>query len=93
MDSFALPAEQAEHLDRLVAGGSEPMGQAGVELRDLAGPHGDVVVGQDQTDPPGEHVQPLVALVGAQVGLTSLRRDDGLPRLDAAGLPALPAGG
>jgi hypothetical protein len=34
VDAFALPAEQAEDLNRLVAG-AEPVTQAGVELGDL----------------------------------------------------------
>jgi hypothetical protein len=40
VDALALPAEQAEDLDGLVACGSEPVRKAGVELSDFAGSHG-----------------------------------------------------
>ena len=48
VDAFPLRAQQAEDLDRLVTGGSEPVRQPGVELGDLAGTQGGVVAGQDQ---------------------------------------------
>jgi hypothetical protein len=83
---LALRTEQAEDLDRLVAGRPEPVGHAGVELGDLAGSELDVVVGDDEPQPSGEHVQPLVALVDPEVGLLAARRDHDLPGLDAAGL-------
>ena len=38
--AVAMPAEQTEHLDRLVAGRPEPVWNAGVELGDLAGAPG-----------------------------------------------------
>ena len=38
MDAFARLAEEAEDLDRSVAGGAEPVGHRGVELGDLARP-------------------------------------------------------
>jgi hypothetical protein len=40
VDALALPAEQAEDLDGLVAYGSEPVRKAGAELGDFAGSHG-----------------------------------------------------
>ena len=54
MNGLVVPAEQAEDLDGVIACGSEPVRQAGVELGDLAGSHGDVVVGQDQPHVPGQ---------------------------------------
>jgi len=44
---FAVSAEQAENLGGLVIGGSEPVRDAGVELRDFAGVEGDVAVTED----------------------------------------------
>ena len=55
-----------------VAGGAEPVRQPGVELGDLAGPH-EVVVAEDQPQPAGEDVEPLVALVGAGLRLARAR--------------------
>jgi hypothetical protein len=43
VDALALPAEQAEDLDGLVACGSESVRQAGAGLSDLAGSHGCVL--------------------------------------------------
>jgi hypothetical protein len=43
--------------------------QPGVERGDLAGSHRDVVLAEDQPHLAGEHVQPLVAGVGAEPAL------------------------
>ena len=59
-------------------GWAEPVRHAGVELCDLAWPHRDVVLAEDQAHLTREHVEPLVALVGAEVAL-ALGRDDDLP--------------
>ena len=75
MDVFAVLAEQAEYLDGLVACRSEPMREARVKLPDLAGTHRHVVVGEDQTELSGEHIQPLVTLMGAKFRLDWFRRD------------------
>ena len=48
------------------------------------GPMRDVVVGEDQPHPSGQHVEPLVALMDAQLGFAALGRDDHLPRVHAA---------
>ena len=66
--------------------GPNQCGRLGVELGHLAGAHRDVVAAEDQPQLPGEHVEPLVALVRAQLGLALLRRDDHLPRMQAARL-------
>jgi hypothetical protein len=87
MEALALPAEQAEYLHRLGARGAEPVRQPGIEFRHLAGSHGDVVVGEDQPHAPGQHVQPLVALMSAGLRRAGRGRDDHLPRLDASRLP------
>jgi hypothetical protein len=40
-----------------------------------------VVVGQDQAQAPGQHIQPLIALMDSDVGFVLLGRDDHLPCL------------
>ena len=45
---FAVGAVHAQDLDRLVVRRPEPVRQTGVELSDLAWPHGDVVLTEDQ---------------------------------------------
>src|SRR4051812_21430276 len=52
VDVFALAAEQAEDLDRLVTRGPEPVREPRVELCDFAGFHRDVVVSKDQSQLP-----------------------------------------
>ena len=52
MDVLVVLAEKAEDLDGLVTCGAEPMWEPGIELGYFSGPHGDVVVGQDQTHLP-----------------------------------------
>ena len=52
------------------------------------GPMRDVVVAEDQPHLSRQHVEPLVALVGAELGLVALRRDDHLPRMQPARLAA-----
>ena len=86
----------AEDLDRVVALGAEPVRQPGVELVDLARAHRDVVLAEDQPQPAREDVQPLVALVDAQLAV-ALGWNDDLPHLHGARLlreredqPALP---
>ena len=80
-------AEDAQHLGRPVAGAAEPVRQLGVELGGLARPEHQVLVAQDQAHPAGQHVEPLVAVVGARLRRRLARGDDDLPGLDAAGLP------
>ena len=67
VDALALAAHDAEDLDRLVAGGPEPVQDLGVELGDLPGTHDEVVAGEDQPQLPIEDVEPLVALVRPQL--------------------------
>ena len=64
MHALALRAEEHQHLGGLGTGAAEPVRDAGVELGDLAGLHGEVVLGEPQAQPPGQDVHPLVALVG-----------------------------
>jgi hypothetical protein len=61
--ALALRAEEAEDLGRLLAGAAEPVGHAGIELRDLAGAEHEIVLVEDQSHPPRQHVQPLVSVV------------------------------
>ena len=75
---FAVAAVDAQDLDRLAVCRAEPVRHAGVELCDLARPHGDVVLAEDQAHLTREHVEPLVALVRAEVALP-LGRDHDLP--------------
>ena len=69
-----------------IAGRAEPVRCPRVELGDLAGPHDDVVLAQDQPHLAGEHVQPLVARVGPQPAF-ALGRDHDLPDRHRARLP------
>ena len=55
------------------------MREPGVELCDLSGSHGDVVVGEDQTHLPTEHVEPFVALVRTEFGFLAFGWDDHFP--------------
>ena len=84
VDVLAVPPEQAQDLDGLVAGGAEPVRQLGVELGDLARPHRDVTLAEDQPQPPGENVEPLVALVGSKLRSPCSGGIDDLPRMPAA---------
>src|SRR5215207_6621295 len=83
--ALAVAAVHAEDLDRLVAGRAEPVRQAGVELGDLARLPRDVVLAQDQPHLAREHVEPLIARVGAEPALP-FGRDDDLPHRHPAGL-------
>ena len=85
--AFALLADEAEELDGAGAGGSEPVRGAGVELRGLAGLEDEVVLAEDQAERAVEDVDPVIALVGAQVGLgvVASGREDELVGLDSAG--------
>ena len=65
--TLALRAEEAQDLHRPIAGASEPMRRAGVELRGLARLHHQIVLGDHETQTPAQHLQPLVALMGARV--------------------------
>ena len=62
------------------------MREPGVELCDFSGSHGDVVVGEDQTHLPAEHVEPFVALVGAELGFLAFGWDDHFPGVRSAWL-------
>jgi hypothetical protein len=79
-------AKQAEDLDGLVVGRSEPVGVPGVELGDFSRLHGDVMLADDETELPRDHEEPLIAFVDAELGLACLGRDDDLPGLRAVGL-------
>src|SRR4051794_18521118 len=58
----ALAVEDGEKLDRAALGAAEPMRHPGVELGRLARLQRQVVRAQDKSEPPADHVQPLVAL-------------------------------
>ncbi len=62
MSALALPAEQAEELDRLGVGGAEPVGYAGVELGRLARRPHQIAVTEDE---PQATVQDMVIDAGA----------------------------
>ena len=86
----------AQDFDRFAVGRAEPVRKAGVELCDLAWPHGDVVFTENQAHLPGKDVKPLVAVVGAK-GAFAFGRDDDLPDREPARLlcerenqPAIP---
>jgi len=73
VQAFALGAEQAEHFGGAWPGGAEPVGGAGVELGDLPGGEDHVVVAEEQAQPAGQDVQPVVALVRALLALEGFR--------------------
>src|SRR5215469_15121990 len=66
--AFTLGPEQDEQFGGFWAGAAEPVRGAGVELGGLAGLHDEVKLGEAQPDAAGQHVHPLVALVGSQFG-------------------------
>jgi hypothetical protein len=66
-----LPADEVEVFDGAGAGGAEPVRGAGVELGGFPGFEVEVVFFQDQLECAVEDVDPVVALVGAQVGSAS----------------------
>src|ERR671912_1436692 len=87
VDALALRSEETEDLHRLRSGTAEPVRYAGVELGRFTGGQGQVVVAQPQPGPPGQHVEPLVALMALQVdGPRAAARDDQLVRAESAGL-------
>ena len=65
--ALALPAEEAEDLDGLRSS-AEP-NQCGSRVSNSAASPAlsEVAPGQDQAQPPGQHVEPFVALVGLRV--------------------------
>jgi hypothetical protein len=67
VDALALWPEQAEDLGRTSGRAAEPVRHSGVELDHLAGPEYEVAVAEDQPEPTGEDVEPLVALVCLQL--------------------------
>jgi hypothetical protein len=87
MGAFTLFADEAEELDGTGAGGPEPMRRAGVELGDLSCVEDEVVLAEDQAESAVEDVNPVVALMRAQVRFLVVAADgeDELVRLDAAG--------
>ncbi|KQC35307.1 hypothetical protein UK82_27015 [Frankia sp. ACN1ag] len=56
----SVASAQAEQLDGLLAGVGERVRDMGVELGDLAGHEFDVVLAEQQAQPAGQHVEPLV---------------------------------
>ena len=77
--SFARPAEEAEQLDGLIAGCTEPVRYLGVELGDLAGLHREVVAAEQQPQLAAEYVQPFVPVVRLELWPLALGRDHHLP--------------
>ena len=76
MRSFALLAEQAEELDWFSVGRAEPVRHPGVELGGFAGREHEVVLAEDDPEPPVEYVEPLVPLMGPRLGFGALTRLD-----------------
>ncbi len=84
MDAFPGSPEQAQHLGWPVAVATEPVRLRRVELDRLTDTEGEVLLTQDQAHPAGEHVEPLIAVVRAQLWRGLRDRDQDLPCLDAA---------
>jgi hypothetical protein len=76
--SLAVASMHAQDLDRLIACWAEPVREARIELGNLARPHCDVVLAQNQPHLAGQDVEPLVAVMSAKLALP-FRRDDDLP--------------
>src|ERR1700733_4721353 len=87
MGPLTLRPEQAEQLGRLIARAAEPVRDPGVELGRLARLENDVPVAEHQPEPTIEDVEPVVALVGLQIGLLPAVRDQQLERLHPARPP------
>jgi hypothetical protein len=66
--AFALFTDETEIFDGTRAGGSEPVRGAGVELRGFSGPEDHVALAEHEAQCAVEDVDPVVALVRAQVG-------------------------
>lgn len=64
-----MPADEAEELHGAGAGGGEPVRGAGVEFGGLAGLEREVVLSEDEAEGAVQDVDPVVALVGAEVRL------------------------
>jgi len=84
--SFAVASDEAEELDGSGAGGAEPVWGSGVELGDFAGFEDEVLVAEHESEPAGQDVDPVVAFMGAQVGLGAVGSQDELVGLDTAGV-------
>ena len=81
----ALPAaEQRERFGWRGARVAEPVGRARVELRHLPHCQGEVVFAEQEAQVPGQHVQPLVALVNLLLGCAGRHRDKVLTKMPAA---------
>ena len=86
MHPLPLPTEETQQLHWFTVRATEPVRQPGVELCDLPGTQVQIVLGQHQTQPPRQDVQPLVPLVRTRLGLPSVPWQDHLVRLQRAGL-------
>ena len=71
-------------LNGLGQGASIAMGWITLGLCGLAWAQGDVVIGEEESYPAGQHVQPLVAVVDPGAGCRLALRDDDLPGLHPA---------
>lgn len=85
MCALALLPDKTEVLDGAGTCGCEPVGRAGVELRGLAWFEDEVVLPENEAESSVEDVDPVVALMGAQVrhSVVVTRREDELEGLDA----------
>ncbi len=87
VEPLALRAEDGDDRHRSVDS-TEPVRGAGAELDDLAGIDGEVLVAEEQAEPPVENVEPVVPVVPGQAG----RRPDA-PGADLDAVGVQPAGG
>jgi hypothetical protein len=85
--AFALFADETQELDGTSAGGPEPVRSARVELCGLPGLEDEVVFREYKAERSVEDIDPVVTLVGAQVGLgvVASGREDELVGLDSSG--------
>lgn len=90
MDALTLRAEKGQVFHGPRPGVTEPMRCPGIELRGFARAEHEVLLAENQTEPPAEDVEPLVSVMGLRVGCLwpSPRRDhmfEGLESTGAAG--------
>lgn len=83
--SLAAGAVHAQYLDRLVIRRTEPVRHAGIELGNFALAHCDVVLAQDESHLPGQHVQPFVPFMRTELAFPR-GRNDHFPHLQTARL-------
>ncbi len=84
--AFALSSEDAEDLDGMASGVAERVGHPSVELGSFAGSEHEIMLAEDEAEPSGEDIEPLVAFVDPLLGsgASDVGRDDLFVGLECA---------